>query len=241
MRRVPPPAATAIIKRFEGYEAVAYLCPGGAWTCGWGHTGPEVREDVTCTRRQAEIWLEQDLRAAARKLEERLGPALGELTDNQFAALLSFVFNLGADPGWTLWRTLKARDFDAVPAQLVRFVYAGGRKLAGLVARRNAEVELWSRDEPGSIPDAPSSGETRHADTPPAPAETVKAGPMATAVLTACTTTTVAVQTVTEAMQPFAAQSPAVNRALVALATIAAVAAAVMAAMLWLQRRGRRR
>jgi lysozyme len=164
-----PEAAREIVREFEGLRLEAYVCPAGVLTIGYGHTGPEVTQGLKITKRQAEIYLTQDLQAASRRLASRIGPVVDDLTDNQYAALLSFVFNLGANPSWTLWKVLKAKDFDAVPAQLSRFVYAGKTKLKGLVRRRNAEVALWSEEEPGSADEAVNSAHLRHAETPPAP------------------------------------------------------------------------
>ncbi|MGB4192033.1 MAG: lysozyme [Rickettsiales bacterium] len=68
------------------------------------------------------------------------------LTDNQFDALVSFTFNLGAG---TLQRsTLRAKlnreEYWSVPQEMMRWIYADGRKIQGLILRRMAEVELYS-------------------------------------------------------------------------------------------------
>jgi lysozyme len=167
-------ATVALVQKFEGYKDKAYLCPAKVWTIGYGHTGPEVQPGMVCTKRQAEIWLGADLSLAGNRIRRLIGPVTDELTENQYGALCSFVFNLGASPGWTLWKVLKARNFDAVPAQLVRFVNAGGKKLPGLVRRRNAEIELWSTDEPGTHDRVLPSSTTRNTETPPAPAAEAK-------------------------------------------------------------------
>lgn len=171
MSRAIPARAKALVREFEDFRAKSYLCPAGVWTIGYGHTGPGVKQGQTCTKRQAELWLTEDLQEAAGRLKLRIGAVVDDLTDNQFGALCSFVFNLGANPGWTIWKKLKARDFDAVPTQLARFVYANGKKLNGLVRRRNAEIELWSLDEPGSADEPLSSAELRVIETPPVAAE----------------------------------------------------------------------
>jgi lysozyme len=166
MTRAVPEAAKALVREFEGYRDFAYLCPAGVWTAGWGHTGPEVKQGVACTKQLATIWLAEDLKKAARRIELRIGAGIiNELTENQWSALLSFVLNLGADPKWTVWKKLKARDFDAVPDQLLRFVNGGGKRLPGLVRRRAAEVALWHE---GEAHDTPSSAELRITETPPA-------------------------------------------------------------------------
>lgn len=242
MTRAIPSAAREIVREFEGVKLTAYKCPAGVWTIGAGHTGPEVVEGLTITKRQAELYLTEDLQKAARRLQDRIGPAVGELTENQYAALLSFVFNLGADPGWTIWKKLKARDFDAVPAQITRFVYSGGKKLNGLVRRRNAEVELWSRNEPGSADEpVPSSGALRQMDTPPAPAEKPASTPVITAAVSACAAVPVAVQQVQGAIAPYAGQSETVGKVVAILATIGAAAAVLMLVLNWMQRKAAKR
>lgn len=229
-------ATVALVKTFEGYRANAYLCPAKVWTIGYGHTGPEVTNGLACTKRQAELWLKEDLATAGAKVRRLIGPVTDELTDNQYGALCSFVLNLGADPKWTLWKKLKARDFDAIPGQFVRFVYAGGKKLSGLVRRRNAEVELWSTDEPGSEARELPSSTTRELPTPPA-AEKPKASPIAVACIGACSSVGAAVKPVMEAVSPFAAHSEYVGGMVSVLATVGAVSAAVVTFFIWKQRR----
>lgn len=240
MTRAVNAATIELVKEFEGFRAHAYLCPAGVWTCGYGHTGAEVTEKTACTKRLAEIWLAEDLTKAGARLRSRIGPVVDELTDNQYGALCSFVFNLGADPGWTIWKKLKARDFDAVPAQIVRFVYAGGKKLNGLVRRRNAEVELWSRDEPGSAEEDVSSAETRFAPTPPAP-EKQQSAPLVTAAVSACAAVPVAAKQVTDAISPYADASPLVGQVVAFVATLAAGAAVAVLVLKWLERRQAKR
>ena len=67
------------------------------------------------------------------------------VNDNQFSALVSFVFNIGvgAFKRASLLRKLNAGDYAAVPKELMRWVRAGGKVLAGLKRRREAEARLW--------------------------------------------------------------------------------------------------
>lgn len=166
--RPVPQEAVDFVKAHEGCRLTAYLDSVGVATVGYGHTGPGVRVGQTISQDQADDYLRQDLATASSRLEGAVGEAcVTELTVNQYAALLSFVFNVGIQPTWGICQKLKAQQFDAVPAELMRFVNAGGRKLQGLVNRRADEVKLWSTDEPGSVPDDPSSSVTRAVDTPP--------------------------------------------------------------------------
>lgn len=170
MRPIPQQAFD-IIKEFEGLKLTGYLCPAGIPTAGWGHTGPDVKVGMKYTRARAEAWLRADIAHAARRLAGVIKPdVLEDLTDGQYAALLSFVFNLGAGSKWTIWKRINARQFDAVPAQLMRFVNAGGKRLPGLVRRRGAEAALWEAGEDDE-PETPPSSTTRMIGmTPPTPA-----------------------------------------------------------------------
>ncbi|QMV27382.1 glycoside hydrolase family protein [Brucella sp. BO3] len=69
------------------------------------------------------------------------------LTDNQFAALVSFDFNTGALDKSTLLKKLNKGDYAAVPVELMKWVNAGGKKINGLVNRRAAEAGLWAKGD----------------------------------------------------------------------------------------------
>jgi lysozyme len=181
MRPIPD-AALTLVKRWEGCELTAYPDPGSGgepYTIGYGHTGG-VKPGQTITEAQATKFLREDLGIAAERLWQRIGAIVDELTDNQYAALLSFVFNVGANPNWTIWKRLKARQFDQVPGELIKFVNASGKKMQGLVNRRTAEIRLWSTEEPGSEDVALASHVTRLVDTPPTATDPVKPAKSAT-------------------------------------------------------------
>jgi lysozyme len=165
-----PFAAIDIVMHWEGFRGKAYLCPANVWTIGFGST-KGVKEGDTITRARAQVLLREDMQDAVNKLYGVVpADVIDDLTENQYAALLSFVFNLGANKSWTIWKVLRARDFDGVPAQMQRFVYAGGKKLQGLVNRRADEVALWHQDDPTVANAAVPSSTTRSTPTPPAPA-----------------------------------------------------------------------
>jgi len=141
-------AGLELIKDCEGFRAQAYLCPAGVWTIGYGHTRG-VRSGQRVTEQEAEQLLQEDLADAQAAVERYIAVPL---TDNQFAALVSFTFNLGAGSlkTSTLRRRLNTGDYDAVPSELARWVKAGGKTLKGLVKRRAAEGELFMRTEEAS-------------------------------------------------------------------------------------------
>lgn len=85
------PAGRDLIKSFEAYRPHAYLCQAGVWTCGWGHTRG-VKPSTVCTREQAEAWLTADLAPCEAGVD---GMITVPLTQGQFDALTSLVFNVG--------------------------------------------------------------------------------------------------------------------------------------------------
>ena len=169
-RNIEPAVET--IRAFEGLldgdprtaNLDPYLCPAGYWTIGWGHVvrdaegrmlkGQARAADAKAvypqgiTRFKAEALLSDDIAAFVAELTRILAAddINLALNDNQFAALLSFVFNIGigAFERSTLLQRLRERRFDDVPHQLRRWTRAGGGKvLAGLKRRREAEARLW--------------------------------------------------------------------------------------------------
>ena len=150
MTRPVNDAGLDLVRTFEGLRTEAYRCPAGVWTIGYGHTG-DVQPGQSITAKQAEKILRDDLAACGEQVEDQIGVSL---SDCQYAALVSFVFNAGAGSlrSSTLRRRLNAGDYDCVPSELAKWVKATdpntGRKvsLAGLVRRRAAEGELWLRD-----------------------------------------------------------------------------------------------
>lgn len=151
MSRPVNDAGLDLVRRFEGLRTEAYRCPAGVWTIGYGHTG-DVGPGQVITAKQAERLLRDDLAACGEQVQRLIEVPL---TDCQFAALVSFVFNAGAGAlrGSTLRRRLNQGDHECVPTELAKWVKATdprtGQKvsLPGLVRRRAAEGELWLGDE----------------------------------------------------------------------------------------------
>jgi len=131
-----------LIRRFEGFKSEPYLCPAGVWTIGYGSTRGINEQTPPITEQQAEELLKRDLSSAEASVCRLI---YVPLTDNQFAALVSFTFNLGggALQRSTLRQKLNRGDYDSVPAELLKWCRAGGRKLNGLLRRRIAEGELF--------------------------------------------------------------------------------------------------
>jgi lysozyme len=127
-------AGLQLIESFEGLRLTSYQDSVGVWTIGYGHT-LGVKAGQTITQQQAQAFLQQDL-GVAEGAVNRLGLTL---TDNQFAALVSFTFNLGAG---NLNKLMK-NGLAAVPDRILLFDHAGGRALPGLTRRRQAERALY--------------------------------------------------------------------------------------------------
>lgn len=131
----------AHIKAHEGYRSKAYRCPAGVWTCGYGHT-KGVTAHTTCDKAKAEAWLREDLSPV-----EAFCNAIKNVdTQGKYDAVVDFAFNVGLGNlrQSTLLKRIQAGATDKeVCAELRKWVYANGRKLDGLVKRREWECERW--------------------------------------------------------------------------------------------------
>lgn len=246
--RAVPQQAIDFIKAHEGLRLTAYRDSGGVWTIGYGSTGPDVIGGLSITQEAADERLNTDLETAATRLMLKVKPdIIAELTDNQYAALLSFVFNLGT-PGTTIWKDLNAGNFDQVPADMMAFVYArvdGSMvKISGLVNRRADEVKLWSTEEPGSVVAAPSSAVTRNYATPAAPVDPKPRGGIGPAIASAVASLSLAasqaqgaVKSVLDALSPYAQDSHRVQAIISGLTMVAAALAVTTLILIWLRNR----
>ncbi len=128
-----------LIKRFEGFSPTAYVCPAGYPTIGYGHLVREGEQFTSISVSEAEDLLRKDVAFAERAVLRLVNVPL---TDGQFDALVSFTFNLGAGAlqRSTLRRKVNRQLHKEVPGQLMRWVWAGGRRLNGLIRRRKAEA-----------------------------------------------------------------------------------------------------
>lgn len=130
-----------LIKEFEGLRLQAYQCSANVWTIGYGHTA-DVGENDVITEEEALHFLHQDLAESERAVNQYVHVPL---TQNQFDALVSFVFNLGAGNfrNSTLLKKLNAGDDDGAAQEFGRWIHVGGKALPGLVRRREAERALF--------------------------------------------------------------------------------------------------
>lgn len=246
MIRPIPQAAVDFVKQHEGLRLQAYQDVGGIWTVGYGHAYVPAGE--TITQAQADAFLMQDLQTAADRLAAKVKqPIIDELTPNQYAALCSFVLNVGT-PGTRIWADLNAQHFDQVPQDMMAFVYAkvDGQmvKVSGLVNRRADEVRLWSTDEPGSTQAVVSSAVTRSYATPAAPSEAKPRGGIGPAIATAATGIAAAagqagdvVKNIANAVSPYADASDHVKALIGTLAMASAGLAVVTLGLVYLRNR----
>lgn len=135
-------AGLRLIKSFEGCRLAAYQDQRGIWTIGYGHTGPEVHEGLTCTLAQADAWLLGDTHTASRAV---LDDVHVPITQNQFDALVSFAFNVGAGSlaHSTLLGYLNGGHTVSAAAEFLKWDHSGGVVDLGLIRRRSAEQALF--------------------------------------------------------------------------------------------------
>ena len=131
-----------LIKHFEGCELEAYKCAAGVWTIGYGHI-KGVTSNSVITQEQAEQMLVEELNEYEGYINNMVTTPLSQ---NQFDALVSWVYNLGGGnlKASTLLKVVNSGEFDGVPAQIMRWNKAGGKVLEGLTRRRQAEADLFS-------------------------------------------------------------------------------------------------
>lgn len=135
------PKGIALIKEYEGLRLKAYKCPCGVWTIGYGHTAG-VKLGMVITEKQVEEYLKADLIAFEQYLNG-LGLAINQ---NQFDALISFIYNVGTGnfSSSTLLRKIRLNPQDnSIMDEFLRWVYSKGRVLPGLQRRRLAEMKLY--------------------------------------------------------------------------------------------------
>lgn len=144
--------AEPLIKQFEGIARLradgriqAYPDPGtgGApWTIGWGSTGPDIKQGTVWTREQADEQFRKHLLHFAGAVN---GLLTGPTTPAQFAAMVSLAYNIGAGEfaKSTLLKRHNAGKYDQAAAEFLRWNWAGGRVMAGLTRRRQAEAGLY--------------------------------------------------------------------------------------------------
>lgn len=135
-----------IIRSCESLRLQAYMpTPNDVPTIGYGHTAGVKMGDV-CTIQQANTWLREDCADAEKDVNWRV---TAPLSQNQFDALVSLVFNIGGTnfAASTLLKRLNARLYPEAADQFLVWNKQAGKVLGGLVKRRARERELFLKPE----------------------------------------------------------------------------------------------
>lgn len=139
--RISKPGLNFIAK-FEGFSATVYPDAAGYPTIGYGHLIKEGESFTSITHDEAISLLARDAKIAISAVQRMI---YSPLTQAQFDMLVSFAFNLGS--GALQRSTLRMRvnrgDHEGAAYEFTKWVYAGGRKLRGLIRRRNAEADVY--------------------------------------------------------------------------------------------------
>ena len=142
-------AGLALIKQYEGCRLAAYRCAAGVWTIGYGHTAG-VHSGMTITQAQVDAYLQQDIAKFERYVNNpAYVPITEQINQNQFDALVSFAFNLGAG---NLRKLCKGRTAAQIARTMPNYNKANGRVLAGLKRRRAAEQALFNKSVSAAAP-----------------------------------------------------------------------------------------
>ena len=139
--------ATQIIKKWEGFSPKAYLCPANVWTIGYGNTryvnGVKVKKGDTISEQDAQILLDYFVISFAQGLKKLIKV---ELNQNQFNAILSFVYNIGMNKfsSSTMLKLINENKLNEASLEFAKWNKASGKVLNGLIARRKDEESLFN-------------------------------------------------------------------------------------------------
>jgi GH24 family phage-related lysozyme (muramidase) len=130
------------IRRFEKFVPTPYRDSAGKWTIGYGHLILPHETFTRITLEEGEALFKEDVRKAEDAIHRFVKVPL---TQPQFDALTSWVFNLGSGnlSTSTLLKKLNAGDYVGAGDEFTRWVYAGGEIQPGLVSRRKEEQKTW--------------------------------------------------------------------------------------------------
>lgn len=143
-------AAIDLIHSFESLKLTAYKDPGSKnglpITIGWGSTsdlsGKPIKLGDVWTREQADAKFKQDIDRFSAEVITAAGPS----TQGQIDAMVSFAYNvgIGAFRSSTLLKKHKAGDYKGAADEFGRWIYNDGKRMNGLVRRRDAEAALYA-------------------------------------------------------------------------------------------------
>ncbi len=145
MHRFTNDKGIELIKQLEGFKSEPYVCSGGYLTIGYGHKLLPSDRFNKITEERADIILRKDLLRAERSVLKCID---NPLSDDQFSALVSFAFNVGgaALQRSSLRQKINYGLYKEAAKEFSKWVYAGGKKITGLVRRRKIEQQLFMSD-----------------------------------------------------------------------------------------------
>ena len=168
-----------LIESWEGCRLEPYADAVGVPTVGYGHTGDDVSLGMDPISQEM---ADQLLAADLGKFEADVTDLCPVCSQQQFDALVSFAYNLGAGSlgGSSLRRYHNAGDYTAAAGEFIKWNHAGGVVLAGLTRRRTGEAQVYAT---GTYSDSPSESENQ-SNGAPAPQPTLTLGATGDAVKT---------------------------------------------------------
>lgn len=140
--------AIDIIKKFEGLRLKAYKCSANVWTIGYGNTSYLKHfnnpKNIKITEKKAQELLLNDAKGFYNCIVDEVGNICNS---NQIASLTSLCFNIGINAfhNSTLLKIIKnnPNNFFEIEKQFMRWIYANGKTIKGLIKRRKLETKIY--------------------------------------------------------------------------------------------------
>lgn len=133
-----------LIKKYEGFSAKIYLCPAGKLTIGYGHVvlRGEKFPPTGISAEMSENILKNDVIIAENAINNLVNV---EISQNQFDALASFIYNIGAKAfaNSKLLKFINESNFASAADEFKKWVFASGKPQNGLKVRREAERDVF--------------------------------------------------------------------------------------------------
>ena len=132
----------AFTEGFEGCKLMSYQDSGGIWTIGYGHIAG-VMPGMNCTQEQADLWLKDDTQSSVDTVNRLVDI---QLNQEEFDALVDFVFNLGAGSfaSSSMLKYITSNKLDLAALEFQKWDHCGGKVVQGLLNRRIAEQKEFN-------------------------------------------------------------------------------------------------
>jgi lysozyme len=136
-----------LIKDFEGCKLKAYQCSAKKWTIGFGNTFYEDGSPVLPGHAISKAKADQLFEIIANEFASKVAKLVpSHITPNQFGSLVSFAYNCGVvnlQKSTLLKKVISNHNDPSIKAEFMKWNKAGGKVLAGLTRRREAEANLY--------------------------------------------------------------------------------------------------